>query len=588
MAPRRDASYAKSAAGRQRIILAPTDYARQTLYSSPVISTGNFLLGLALALIGSAWAHDASADKKTVCTITVNSPDEKEAFRRSLSPDKYRFVELVERGRADWLESACRQGVRCDVLVISGHYDGGNEFFSDQLSSREFLPVDEMERVSCSDSCPGLFSQLKEVYLFGCNTMNPQALRSGSAEIERSLIRSGHSRADAARLSRALSQRHGESSRGRMQLIFKDVPAIYGFSSVAPLGPIAASLLDRHFHSAGTSEVGTGRASSRLLGQFSGHSMAVSAGMSGTDPGIGYRRDVCQFTDDRMTPEQRIRFIHELLRRDTAEVRMFLDRMERYAASLGEETRQAPEVTRALDEIARDGAARERYLTFTRDADEPAVRARMIDLAARLGWLTTAEKRAELMRMIGDALASNSVTPADVALVCSLNKQGELDGESQALQSTAQAGKVGHAAVRACLGDSDARAQVLLALTSPKEQEVEIAQAYLHYRPLADVAELRMLTSGIARMPSSAAQVRALDTLATQHVSDPESLQELARLFPVAESPGVQTAIAGVLVRADYHAIATPELAQTLRQSRLKTSAGSDMIDVLLRRLQSQ
>ena len=55
----------------------------------------------------------------------------------------------------DWLESACRQGVRCDVLVISGHYDGGNEFFSDQLDVREFLPVNEMERVSCSNSCPG-------------------------------------------------------------------------------------------------------------------------------------------------------------------------------------------------------------------------------------------------------------------------------------------------------------------------------------------------------------------------------------------------------------------------------------------------
>ena len=122
---------------------------------------------LLTALLAGVCAHDADADKKTVCSITVNSADEKEAFRRSLPPNKYQFVELVERGRSDWLESACRQGIRCDVLVISGHYDGGNEFFSDQLEVREYLPVAEMERVSCSDSCPGLFSQLKEVYLFG-------------------------------------------------------------------------------------------------------------------------------------------------------------------------------------------------------------------------------------------------------------------------------------------------------------------------------------------------------------------------------------------------------------------------------------
>ena len=120
------------------------------------------------------------------------------------APDQFQFVELVERGRPDWLASACRRQIHCDVLVISGHYDGGNEFFSDRAEASEFLPVDEMERVSCSDSCPGLFSQLKEVYLFGCNTLNPGANRSASAEIERSLVRSGHSPADAERLVRVL------------------------------------------------------------------------------------------------------------------------------------------------------------------------------------------------------------------------------------------------------------------------------------------------------------------------------------------------------------------------------------------------
>src|SRR6202521_4232441 len=108
---------------------------------------------LLTALLAAVWAHDADADKKTVCSITVNSPDEKEAFRRSLPPNKYQFVELVERGRSDWLESACRQGIRIDFFLISRHYHGGNEFFSDQLEAREYLPVAEMERVSCSDSC---------------------------------------------------------------------------------------------------------------------------------------------------------------------------------------------------------------------------------------------------------------------------------------------------------------------------------------------------------------------------------------------------------------------------------------------------
>jgi len=50
---------------------------------------------LLAAFFAAVWTHDALADKKTVCTITVNSADEKEAFRRTLPPDKYQFVELV-------------------------------------------------------------------------------------------------------------------------------------------------------------------------------------------------------------------------------------------------------------------------------------------------------------------------------------------------------------------------------------------------------------------------------------------------------------------------------------------------------------
>ena len=81
--------------------------------------------------------------------------------------------------------------------------------------------------------------------------------------------------------------------------------------------------------------------------------------------------------------------------------------------------------------------------------------------------------------------------------------------------------------------------------------------------------EIRDVTSNVAHMNDPTAQVRALDTLAGQHVSDPESLEELAQLFLVARSLGVQAAIAGILIRSDYQAIATLNLAQELRESSL-------------------
>ena len=222
----------------------------------------------------------ALAEPQTVCTITINSADEKDVFRRHLPASRYRFVELVERHRPDWLDSACRAAITCDVLIISGHYDGSNEFFSDRLEEREFLPVDELERVSCSDSCPGLFARLKEVHLFGCNTLNPLPLSSATAEIVRSLVREGHSLKEAEQQLRALNADHGESSRDRMRLVFKDVPVIYGFSTVAPLGPVAASSLDRFFRTSGAGEIGRGRTSRRLLEQFAPFAMSVAQGLS--------------------------------------------------------------------------------------------------------------------------------------------------------------------------------------------------------------------------------------------------------------------------------------------------------------------
>jgi len=550
--------------------------------------SGSAKVAFLAALLFVSVAFDASADKKTVCTITVNSPDEKDIFRRYLPQDEFQFVELVERGRPDWLASACRAGVRCDVLLISGHFDGGTEFYTDRLDAREFLPVDEMERVACSDSCPGLFSKLKEVYLFGCKTLNAEAMRSASAEIGRSLVRAGNSPADAERLSRVLSERHGESNRDRMRHIFKDVPVIYGFSSKAPLGRTAGPILERYFQSGAATEVGSGRASAKLLGLFAASSMTATAGMTDADPRAGFRGDACHFSDDRLSSAQKLGFVHELLGRDMAEVRMFLDQLEKYSASLDDAERQAPPVAAALAEIAADQSARERYLEFARDADEPAVRARMLALARGLGWLTPAEQRAELMRMFGERLARSAVGSAEVDLACSLNKGRELQQDLHRLQpSPAQADKVANAAVLACLGSAAGHARVLRALTSPNDDDVQIAQIYLRHRPLADANELRVVATGITRMSGSEAQVRALDTLAGHRLSDRESLEELTRLFPLAKSVNVQRAIAGILIRSDYQSLARPELARALRQHRLKSPDGQDMIDVLIRRLEA-
>src|SRR6185369_15141422 len=120
---------------------------------SVVVAHAN-LRSLSLALLlalGLGWTLNCdAAGKTTVCSITVNSSNEKDAFQRNLPKDKYQFVELLERGLRDWFPAACEQNVQCDVLVISGHFGGdaavhaesATEFYSDQVGVNDSLPVE--------------------------------------------------------------------------------------------------------------------------------------------------------------------------------------------------------------------------------------------------------------------------------------------------------------------------------------------------------------------------------------------------------------------------------------------------------------
>ena len=513
------------------------------------------------ALLFTACTLAAGAEQKTVCTITVNSSDEKEAFRRGLPQGEYRFVELVEKGRVDWLRSSCEKAIQCDVLVVSGHFNAGDVFYSDKTEAKDHLRVDELERASCSDSCPALFSRLKEVYLFGCESLNPDASKYSSS--------------------------YGESGLARMRRIFANVPVIYGFSSSAPVGPAAAMLLDRHF-AAGANAIGTGRASARLLGIFARNRMTATHGVLESRDGSGYRHQVCQFFDERLTPARKLSFIHATMRRDMGRAVAFFERIDRLLASLTDAERQEPAFLLALAEISADDATRSRYLAAERATGEAPRRSRMIALAETLGWLSPEARRAELAAMIGDVLAARAIGFADVDLVCALNDTGDLSRElSRVKVPPSRAGQAAAVAVLACLGNAEAHAQTLAALASADDRDVQVAQAYLRHRPVSDARHLRAMAKGIERMPEARAQVRALDALGRLHVIDREIVEGLVRSFVAATSVELQRAIAEVFLRSDPRAIAPADLVGVLRQHRIMSPSGEDLVEVLIRRLQA-
>ena len=576
---------------------------------------------LAAVVAACVLGAPARAAPKTVCTITVNSPDEKESFRRHLPADEYRFVELVERGRPDWLDSACRSHVACDVLVISAHYDGGNEFFPDSLDVSEFLPVSELERVSCSGSCPTLFSRLQEVVLFGCNTLRAEPHGEATAEVLRSLVREGTPRERAERELHSFTAAHGESSRDRMRLVFTGVPVIYGFSSTAPLGPIAAGVLDRYFRASGDREIARGRPGRGLLAAFSPFGLTAVPGMQADDPHWQTRLDVCQFADERRSVAAKLAFVQGLLQRHVGEARLYLDRIRRLRDSLGTSVRDDPLASRVLEEIARDEGARERVLDYARKTDRPQTRVAMLDLARDVGWLTEEARRDELVAMLGEIDARPQVGVADVHLACQRNADHGLDGrldadhrqdgrldadqrkDSRPDADPFQDGRLdnakppgpaardaGHAALRACLGSAGDRARALAALLGPDEADVQLAQAYLRHRPVTDAAELRALTDRVAGMPPGAAQVRALETLGRHYVSDRQVLERLVELFAQTPSAEVQSALAGILLRADRRALQAQQLLHTLLTQRRDAPdrAAGGTVDALIGLLEAR
>ena len=451
--------------------------------------------------------------------------------------------------------------MRCDVLVISGHFDGGNEFFSERLDAGEYLPVEEMERVSCSASCPGLFSQLKEVYLFGCNTLNAQTIENASAEIGRSLMRAGHSPVQAVRASRSIAARHDESSRDRMRQIFTNVPVIYGFSSVAPLGPTAAASLHRYFRAGGAAEVARGRPSPNLLAHFRPHSMTVTSGLSDADPRALHRRDVCHFADDRLTAAQKLDFVHALMGRDMAEVRMFL--------TASRDTRRRSTTTRGRRRRSPASSRRSRETPVARPVSALRAQCRAAG-RARADGCAGALARVAFRR--GKARRADADDRRAAVERC--RRRGRDRPRVRAEQGRRARPPAGCGRPRRAAGQALAcRAAGLpgqhrrsrtgrAGVGQPRRPEVQIAQVYLRHRPIADVRELRAVSAAIVAMSGGDAQVRALDTLARHRLSDPESLLQIARLFSAAETASVQSAVAGVLIRSDY----PPDAARSSRR----------------------
>ena len=183
---------------------------------------------------------EVSPRKKLVCSITINSSDEIEVFKEQLSTEEFDFVELAPLDQktssmnTHWFHQVCKEDLKCDVLLISGHFAG--VFFGE--SNNYILPSALMEKKACSQECAGILSHPTEVFLFGCNTL------AGKEQDERSpeeylqvLMDHGMARDMAERVASVRYLPYGMSFEEQMQMVFAgENTRLYGFNSLSPLG----------------------------------------------------------------------------------------------------------------------------------------------------------------------------------------------------------------------------------------------------------------------------------------------------------------------------------------------------------------
>ena len=190
--------------------------------------------------------------KYQVCSITINSSDEIELFREFLPDQDFEFVELLPQTVNEkqdhsfhWFDSACEKDYQCDILVISGHF--GGTFFGKSAYS---LPTELLEEKSCQNKCQGILSGVKEIFLFGCNTLADKTKDSRTyLEYLQVLLEDGMARETAERVVAARYSPLETPFYARMNFIFSGSHSIYGFDELSPLGKHIRRPLKAYFQS---------------------------------------------------------------------------------------------------------------------------------------------------------------------------------------------------------------------------------------------------------------------------------------------------------------------------------------------------
>ena len=261
--------------------------------------------------------------KYQVCSITINSSDEIEVFKEGLGAEDFDFVELVPLSKesspndTNWFKKACQQPLSCDVLIISGHF--GGLFFGE--NHNYILPVEIMEQLACSNACLDILHNVREVFLFGCNTLARKHKDRTPEEYLQVLLDHNMARDMAEIVVAGRYLPFGLSFRDQMRMIFTGQSRIYGFSSLSPLGhQIRQPLRDYLLHI--KNRYGSYKAyldqkdpftENPLLRQSVGNSISEAMGLQPNDSQFSKFQKICHLYQEDIGAPAGIKTVYDLM-----------------------------------------------------------------------------------------------------------------------------------------------------------------------------------------------------------------------------------------------------------------------------------
>lgn len=388
-----------------------------------------FLTALILSL-ATALPLPALAAKKTACTMTLNSSDEAEVFKRRLSTREWDFVELAQSQDSDasnWFRRACQKKVSCDILIVSGHF-GGSFFGESNLE----LSLEELENASCPTKCDGIINKPKEVFLFGCNTLASKAPDSRTpVEYQRALVQDGFTPSQASQIVAFRYSALGGSFRSRMEQVFAQTPRIYGFTSRAPLGPQTAPTLDRYLKSTNLYK-GDFDQKSDELGVLPNRELLQALGKTTITQAAGVRstgkseKPYCRLQGETSTRAEKLQFVESALAGGHAF--NFITHITRFVQSLRDrEDTFSDDERKTLEALRMNAKVRsdfERYLKLPGEIYLP-VRVSILNLMMELEIIGSDE----YARRLQNEIAVNFQSPLErsqVDRLCSLGVRANL------------------------------------------------------------------------------------------------------------------------------------------------------------------